>query len=140
VSLIAPAAMLVIAALDFAEAADPAGPPPADLVPRINLLLPATEVILWMAVVLLGLTGLRRAAAAIALVPFVLAVAAIPQLAVGLSPAWFGGLDFWSPIAMTSLVVCSLAFSAGPRRGVAIAGRGRALVMTGPSPSATGSR
>jgi len=50
--------------------------------------------------------------------------------------AWSGGLltFLWTagsgPPVLASLAVCSLAFSAGPRRGLAIAGSRRAWLMT----------
>jgi len=88
-------------------------------------------------VVLLGLTGRRRAAAAIASIPLALALALANLLAevVRLSGAWSGGLPLFlftaggGPVVMASLAACSLVFSAGPRRGLAIAGRRRACLM-----------
>ena len=83
VSLITPALMLVVAALDFALAireamvenhAYPAAGPfwQSWLVPFLGG--PATAMIGWLAVVLLGLTGRRRAAAAIASIALALAL------------------------------------------------------------------
>jgi hypothetical protein len=49
---------------------------------------------------------------------------------------WTGGLREFlsatglvSPVVLASLAVCSLAFSAGPRRGLAITGKRRACLM-----------
>jgi hypothetical protein len=143
VSLITPALMLVIAALDFAVAireavvehhAYPAAGPfwPPWLVPFLGR--PATVMIGWLAVVLLGLTGRRRAAAAIASIA--LALALFDLLAPVLqNSAWSGGLPMFlitagqGPLFIASLAACSLAFSAGPRRGLAIAGRRQACLM-----------
>jgi hypothetical protein len=143
VSLITPALMLVIAALDFAVAireavvehyAYPAAGPfwPPWLVPFLGR--PATMMIGWLAVVLLGLTGRRRAAAAIASIA--LALALFDLLAPVLqNSAWSGGLPMFlitagqGPLFIASLAACSLAFSAGPRRGLAIAGRRQACLM-----------
>ncbi len=143
VSLITPALMLVIAALDFGVAireamvehhAYPAAGPfwPPWLVPFLGG--PATVMIGWLAVVLLGLTGRRRPAAAIASIA--LALALLDLLAVIIqNSAWSGGLPMFlitagqGPIFIASLAACSLAFSAGPRRGLAIVGRRQACLM-----------
>ena len=143
VSLITPALMLVVAALDFALAireamvenhAYPAAGPfwPSWLVPFLGG--PATVMIGWLAVVLLGLTGRRRAAAAIASIA--LALALFDLLAVIIqNSAWSGGLPMFlitagqGPVFIASLAACSLAFSAGPRRGLAIVGRRQACLM-----------
>ena len=73
----------------------------------------------WLAVVLLGLTGRRRAAAAIASIA--LALALFDLLAVIMqNSAWSGGLPMFlitagqGPVFIASLAACSLAFSAGP--------------------------
>jgi hypothetical protein len=88
----------------------------------------------WLAVVLLGLTGRRRAAAAIASIA--LALALFDLLAVIIqNSAWSGGLPMFlitagqGPVFIASLAACSLAFSAGPRRGLAIVGRRPACLM-----------
>jgi hypothetical protein len=143
VSLIAPALMLVIAALDLAvetrqvvvehHAYPAAGPFWLPwLVPFSGG--PATAMIGWLAVVLLGLTGRRRAAAAIASIT--LAMAMFSLLAVIIrNSAWSGGLPMFlitagqGPVFVASLAACSLTFSAGPRRGLAIAGRRQACLM-----------
>jgi hypothetical protein len=143
VSLIAPVLMFVITALEFAVAireavvehhAYPAAGPfwPPWLVPFLGG--PATMMIGWLAVVLLGLTGRRRAAAAIASIA--LALALFDLLAVVIqNSTWSGGLPMFlitagqGPVFVASLAACSLAFSAGPRRGLAIAGRWQACLM-----------
>jgi hypothetical protein len=115
VSLITPVLMLIIAALDLAVAARQvaavdlayplAGPFwQLGLVPRLGV--PAAVMAGWLAVVLLGLTG-----------------------------AWSAGLPLFlytagvGPVVMASLAACSLGFSAGPQRGLAIAGRRRVCLM-----------
>jgi hypothetical protein len=130
VSLVAPALMLVFAVLDFVAAAAPSRPP---YTPRwqVDLVAPAVVAIMWLAVVLLGLTGWRRTAAAIAFVQFGLALVAPVGLAYVFSAGWFEGLGDWTPIAITNLAACSLAFSAGPRAGVAIVGRRAWLIVVG---------
>jgi hypothetical protein len=85
-------------------------------------------------VVLLGLTGRRRPAAAIASIA--LALALFDLLAVIIqNSVWSGGLPMFlitagqGPVFIASLAACSLAFSAGPRRGLAIVGRRPACLM-----------
>jgi hypothetical protein len=86
-------------------------------------------------VVLLALTGRRRAAAAVASIPLALALAVLLTVVMQRTGAWSGGLPMlvWTvgggPVVLASLAACSLAFSAGPRRGLAIAGRRRACLM-----------
>jgi hypothetical protein len=88
----------------------------------------------WLAVVLLGLTGRRRAAAAIASIALALALFSL-LAAVIQNGAWSGGLPIFlitagqGPVFIASLAACSLAFSAGPRRGLAIVGRRQACLM-----------
>jgi hypothetical protein len=92
-------------------------------------------MISWLAVVLLALAGRRRAAAAVACVPLVLDLTVLLNLITQQTGHWSGGLPvfLWTfgggPPVLASLAVCSLAFSAGPRRGLAIAGRRRACLM-----------
>ena len=128
VSLIAPVLMLIVAALDFAVTvrqpwAEYHGLPPAAVMTG------------WLAVVLLGLTGRARPAAAVASIPLVLALANLLAEVMQLTGAWSGGLPLFlvttgaGPVVVASLAACSLAFSAGPRRGLAIAGRRRAWLM-----------
>jgi hypothetical protein len=144
VSVAIPVLMLVIAALSIAlsvwqaVALDHAYPLTRpfwtlDLVPDLGG--PAVVMIVWLAVVLLALTGRRRAAAAIACVPLALDLVVLLTLVMRRTDAWSGGLPIFlwlvggGPAVLASLAACSLAFSAGPRRGLAIAGRGRACLM-----------
>jgi len=89
----------------------------------------------WLAVVLLGLTGRRRAAAAIASILLALALCDLLAVVIQQSGAWSGGLPMFLFTAgqgsalIASLAACSLAFSVGPRRGLAIAGRRQACLM-----------
>jgi hypothetical protein len=143
VSLIAPALILIIAALDFAvavreavDAAAMASVPVWQLLSFVpSLGGPAAVMTCWLAVVLLGLAGRRRAAAAIASIPLTLALPPLLAEVMQRSGAWSGGLPpfLWtagmSPVVVASLAACSLAFSAGPRRGLAIAKRRRACLM-----------
>jgi hypothetical protein len=144
VSLIIPVLMLVIAILDVAVtvrqqvAIDHAYPPGIPfwrlgLVPELGG--PALVLAGWLAVVLLGLTGRRRTAAVIA--SALLALALVNPLAevVHLTGAGYVAVPLFmytasvSPVILASLAACSLAFSAGPRRGLAITGRRRACLM-----------
>jgi hypothetical protein len=146
VSLIGPALMLVIAALNLAVttrevvAIDQVYPPAVPfwrlgLVPLLSG--PAAVLIGWLAVVLLSVAGRRRTAAAVASVPLALTLASLLADVLHWAGAWTGGLpEFLStaglvggPAVLASLAVCSLAFSAGPRRGLAIAGKRRACLM-----------
>ena len=144
-SLIAPVLMSIIAILNFAVAireavAEHQGIPAAEfpfwqlnLVPQLGG--PAAVMIGWLAVVLLALTGRRRAAAAVASIPLALALTDLLTVVMQRTGAWSGGLPMfvWTagggPVVLASLAACSLAFSAGPRRGLAIAGRRRACLM-----------
>lgn len=144
VSLIVPVLMLIIAVLDFAAAVRPEVVmdhvyPPAipfwrpALVPDLGG--PATALLGWLVVVLLGLTARRRAAAALAFV--LLALTLVNPLAevVYLTGAGYVAVPLFlytasvSPVVLASLAACSLAFSAGPHRGLAIAGKRRAFLM-----------
>jgi hypothetical protein len=144
VSLITPALMLVIAALDFAVAARQvvavdlayplAGPFwQLGLVPRLGA--PAAVMTGWLAVVLLGLTGRRRVAAAIAFILLTPALVGPLAEVMQLTGAWSAGLPLFlytagvGPVVIASLAACSLGFSAGPQRGLAIAGRRRICLM-----------
>ena len=144
-SLIAPALILIIAALNLAVttrevvAIDQAYPSAVpfwrlDLVPLLGG--PAAVLIGWLAVVLLSLVGRRRPAAAVASVPLALTLANLLADVLHWAGAWTGGLPEFlytaslvGPVVLASLAVCSLAFSAGPRRGLAIAGKRRACLM-----------
>ena len=145
VSLIAPVVMLIIAALNFAAAIreslaiDHAYPPTLpfwtlNLVPFLGG--PAAMMIGWLAVAPLGLSGRRRTAAAVASVPLALALVNLLVEVMQLSGAWSGGLPMFlwtaglvSSVVLASLAAGSLAFSAGPREGLAIVGRRRACLM-----------
>jgi len=143
VSLITPAVMLIIAALDVAVAirvavvehyAYPLAGPFWQTWLVSFLDGPVTVMISWLAVVLLGLTGRRRPAAAIASIALALALFS-PLATLIQNGAWSGGLPMFlitagqGPVFIASLAACSLAFSAGPRRGLAIAGRRQACLM-----------
>ena len=143
VSLITPAVMLIIAALDIAVAirvavvehyAYPLAGPFWQTWLASFLDGPVTVMISWLAVVLLGLTGRRRPAAAIASIALALALFS-PLATLIQNGAWSGGFPMFlitvgqGPVFIASLAACSLAFSAGPRRGLAIAGRRQACLM-----------
>jgi len=143
VSLITPAVMLIIAALDIAVAirvavvehyAYPLAGPFWQTWLVSFLDGPVTVMISWLAVVLLGLTGRRRPAAAIASIALALALFS-PLTTLIRNGAWSGGFPMFlitagqGPVFIASLAACSLAFSAGPRRGLAIAGSRQACLM-----------
>jgi hypothetical protein len=144
VSLIIPVLMLVIAILDVAVAvrqqvtidAYPPGIPfwRLGLVPELGG--PATALAGWLAVVLLGLAGRRRTAAVIAAGLLALALVNPLTEVVHLTDAGYVVVPLFllytasvTPVVLASLAACSLAFSAGPRPGLAIAGRWRACLM-----------
>jgi len=144
VSLTTPAVMLIIATLDFAAGireavvelhANPEAGPFWQPWHGPFLGGPAMVMIGWLAVVLLGLTGRRRAAAAIASIALALGLFDLLAVLIQQSRAWSGGLPMFlitagqGPVIIASLAACSLAFSAGPRRGLAIAGRRHACLM-----------
>ena len=88
----------------------------------------------WLAVVLLGLTGRRGAAAVIAAISLTLAWLAVLTASVQQSGALSQGLlQFLGtvdvPVVLASLAACSLALSPGPLRGLAIVGWRRACLM-----------
>ena len=140
VSLIAPAVVLILLALQ--QAAITACASAGARVWLLGPFLPSSRqlvvvMIAWLAVVLLGLTGRRRTAAAIAsisltltlLILLVLVTATMQQ-----SHVFPGGLVQFLPFAdvpvvLASLAACSLVFSPGPRRGLAIVGWRRACLM-----------
>jgi hypothetical protein len=144
VSLITPVLMLIIAVLDLAVAvrqvvavdlAYPLAGPfwQLGLVPRLGA--PVAVMTGWLAAVLLGLTGRPRAAAAIAFILLTPALVSPLAEVMQLTGSWSAGLPLFlntagvGPIVMASLAACSLAFSAGPRRGLTIAGTRRACLM-----------
>ena len=133
VSLIAPPVVFILLALGRAEM--DATAPSVPLWPLVAFPLSVgvfvVVMIAWLAVMLLGLSGCRRTAAAIASIPLTLAWVAV--LMVQLSGPGPGGLllfpaaDF--DVVLASLAACSLAFSPGPWRGLAIVGWRRACLM-----------
>jgi len=137
VSLIAPAVVFILLALGRgAQAATAAARVP--FWTQVLLVPPSlggwvVVMIAWLAVVLLGLTGSRGAAAAIASISLTLAWLAV--LTAGVQQSVSGGLvQFLGsagdvPVFLTSLAACSLVFSPGPRRGLAIVGWRRACFM-----------
>jgi hypothetical protein len=140
VSLIAPAVVVILLALGWgAQAAAAAALGPGSSWWQVLLVQPAlgewvVAMIAWLAVVLLGLTGSRGAAAAIASVSLAIAWPAVLTAGVqgGIVP---GGLVLFLgsarsvPVFLASLAACSLVFSPGPRRGLAVVGRRRACFM-----------
>jgi hypothetical protein len=136
VSLIAPAVVLILLALgrgamDAAAAARVPfwGPPFPPSVGQFVVVMTA-----WLAVVLLGLTGCRGAAAVIAAISLTLAWLAVLTASVQQSGALSQGLfQFLGtvdvPVVLASLAACSLALSPGPLRGLAIVGWRRACLM-----------
>jgi hypothetical protein len=144
VSLITPAVVFILLALEWAamNAAASARVPFPTLLPVLLPVLPSLAesvvvMIAWLAVVLLGLTGCREAAAAIASISLTLAlliqvilVTAIMQPSHDLSGGLLQFLPFGDvPVVLASLAACSLAFSPGPLRGLAIVGWRRACLM-----------
>ena len=141
VSLIAPAVVFILIAL----APAPMNVPAAARVPFWTFppFPPSTLVMTaWLAVVLLGLAGARAAAVVIAFISTALAWLAWLALSVQLlgpgpwvlGPGPGGLVQFLGsaggiPIVLASLAACSLAFSPGPRRGLAIVGWRRAFLM-----------
>ena len=135
VSLITPAVVVILIALTPMTPMNVRGVPFWTFPP----FQPSTLVMIaWLAVVLLGpTTGARAAAVVIAFISVTLAWLALSVLLLGPGP-WrigpgglvqslgqFGGI----PIVLASLAACSLAFSPGPRRGLAIVGWWRACLM-----------
>jgi hypothetical protein len=139
VSLIAPAVVFILLALGWGGMAATA----VARVPFWSQVLLASPslgewvavMIAWLAVVLLGLTGSRGAAAAIASISLTLAWLAVLTAGVQQSGPEPGGLVLVLgsardvPLFLASLAACSLVFSPGPRRGLAIVGRRRACFM-----------
>ena len=92
-------------------------------------------MIAWLAVVLLGLADAEGAAVVIAFISLTLAwLAVLTAVSEPLAQSVFlpgGLLQFLGlaggvPVVLASLAACSLAFSPGPRRGLAIVGWRRA--------------
>jgi hypothetical protein len=121
----------------YAGARPPVGYP--GLVPVLPSLAEPVVVMAWLAVVLLGLTGRQRKAAAIASIWLTLAVLILVILVtaimqqgqrvnVPMTLFQFAGMAD-VPVVLVSLAACSLVFSPGPRRGLAIVGWRRACLM-----------
>ena len=94
-------------------------------------------MIAWLAVVLLGLADAEGAAVVIAFISLTLAwLAVLTAVSEPLAQSVFlpgGLLQFLGsaggvPVVLASLAACSLAFSPGPRRGLAIVGWRRACL------------
>jgi hypothetical protein len=143
VSLIAPAVVFILLALQQAAiTAYASARPPVylgQLLPVLPSLAEPVVVIAWLAVVLLALTGSQRKAAAIAsiwltlaLLILVILVTAIMQqgqrVNLPMTLYQFAGMAD-VPVVLVSLAACSLVFSPGPRRGLAIVGWRRACLM-----------
>ena len=135
VSLIAPAVVVILLALGRGamDATAAARVPFWQLLPFPPSLGQFVVVMIaWLAVVLLGLTGRRRTAAAIAAISLTIAWLAVLTASVqsGIGPGGlllFPAADF--DVFLASLAACSLALSPGPRRGLAIVGWRRACLM-----------
>jgi hypothetical protein len=147
VSLIAPAVVVIFLVLQRAAISAAVGarvpvwvpvPVPFPFLFLFSVGESVVVMIAWLAVVLLGLAGLRRTAAAIASIsltftllalltaimqPIIDSSGGIGQLLVLILP--FGDV----PVVLASLAACSLVFSPGPRRGLAIVGWRRACLM-----------
>ena len=135
VSLIAPAVVFILLALGRGamDATAPRVPLLGQVAfpPSVGVFV--VVMIAWLAVMLLGLSGCRRTAAAIASIPLTLAWVAVLTAMVQQSGPGTGGLllfpaaDF--DVVLASLAACSLALSPGPWRGLAIVGWRRACLM-----------
>jgi len=144
VSLITPALVVILLVLQQAAMnAATSARVPVWVPPWQMFLLPPSfgqsvvVMIAWLAVVLLGLAGLRRTAAAIASISLtftLLALLALLTTFMGQSHDLSGGLVQFLPfgdvpVVLASLAACSLVLSPGPRRGLAIVGWRRACLM-----------
>ena len=135
VSLIAPAVVVILLALGRGAMSVAAMRVPFwTLLPVLPSLGESVVVLAWLAVVLLGLAGCRRAAAVIAAISLTLAWLAWLTASVQQSGALSQGLvQFLGtvdvPVVLASLAACSLALSPGPLRGLAIVGWRRACLM-----------
>jgi hypothetical protein len=136
VSLIAPAVVFIVLALEQAAMNAPAGARiPFWTLPSFRESV--VVMIAWLAVVVLGLTGRRRTAAKIAFISLTLTLLVLLVVLVVLmqpSHTLPGGLFQFLPfgdvpVVLASLAACSLALSPGPRRGLAIVGWRRACLM-----------
>ena len=141
VSLIAPAVVFILLALGWgAQAAAFAAAARVPFWSQVLLVRASpgewvVAMIAWLAVVLLGLTGSRGAAAAIASISLTLAWPVVLTAGVQQSVSPPRGLVLFLgsarsvPVFLASLAACSLVFSPGPRRGLAIVGWRRACFM-----------
>jgi hypothetical protein len=138
VSLIAPAVVLILLALGRGAVDAAAGTRVRfwTLLPVLPSFGESVVVLAWLAVVLLGLTGRRGAAAAIAAISLTLAWLAVLTLSVQQNSAFTGSQGLFQflgtvdvPVVLASLAACSLALSPGPLRGLAIVGWRRACLM-----------
>jgi hypothetical protein len=144
VSLIAPVVVFIVFALGWAALNAPASARiPFWTLPSFGESV--VVMIAWLAVVVLGLTGGRRTAAAIAFISLTLALLVLLVVLVVLTqpshPGVLGPLQDLPgglvqflpfgdvPVVLASLAACSLALSPGPRRGLAIVGWRRACLM-----------
>jgi hypothetical protein len=142
-SLIAPVLMVVIAALNVAqsvrEALDQAASAQVPVWQLLSLVPmlggPALALVGWLAVLLLAVAGRRRAAAAIATVLLALDLTVLLADIIQRTGVSSVGLPLFlwmtaeGPAVLASLAACSLVFSAGSRRGLAVVGRRRACLM-----------
>ena len=135
VSLIAPPVVFILLALGRGamDATAPRLPlwPLVAFPPSVGVFV--VVMIAWLAVMLLGLSGCRRTAAAFASIPLTLAWVAVLIASVQLSGPGPGGLLLFPAagfdVVLASLAACSLALSPGPWRGLAIVGWRRACLM-----------
>jgi len=138
VSLIAPAVVLILLALGRGAVDAAAGTRVRfwTLLPVLSSFGESVVVLAWLAVVLLGLTGSRGAAAVIAAISLTLAWLAVLTLSVQQNSTFTGSQWLFQflgtvdvPVVLASLAACSLALSPGPLRGLAIVGWRRACLM-----------
>jgi hypothetical protein len=137
VSLIAPAVVLILLALGRGAYDGAAARVPYwTLLPVQPSFGESAVMLAWLAVVLLGLTGSRGAAAVIAAISLTLAWLAVLTLSVQQNSTFTGSQWLFQflgtvdvPVVLASLAACSLALSPGPLRGLAIVGWRRACLM-----------
>jgi hypothetical protein len=133
VSLIAPAVVFILLALEQGAMSGPAGARiPFWTLPSFGESV--VVMIAWLAVVVLGLTGRQRTAAKIAFISLTLVLLVLLVVLMQPSHDLPGGLVQFLPfgdvpVVLVSLAACSLALSPGPRRGLAIVGWRRACLM-----------
>ncbi|HEX2822810.1 MAG TPA: hypothetical protein VHO07_21975, partial [Streptosporangiaceae bacterium] len=133
VSLITPAVVFILLALEQGAMSGPAGARiPFWTLPSFGESV--VVMIAWLAVVVLGLTGRQRTAAKIAFISLTLVLLVLLVVLMQPSHDLPGGLVQFLPfgdvpVVLVSLAACSLALSPGPRRGLAIVGWRRACLM-----------